>query len=157
MDSAILAIRYAQLTLFGLIFVLASFYSITTLVVLRLYHRNQILTVNLCVAAIGCSAYWFYFYTALTFFPQYFLNPDRCPANSYFEMMCTLQVPLAMITVSVHRCCSILYHTKAFFKTKRWVILCIASQWTVGFLVALPRTRFNPLVRSHSGVYASEE
>jgi hypothetical protein len=61
-------------------------------------------------------------------------------------MMCTLQVPLAVIEVSVHRLCSVLYFTKPFFKKKRWAMICIASQWTIGIIVSLPRISFDNLV-----------
>ena len=150
MADVVLALQYVQLTIFSVIFILASFYSVATLAVIRLCHRNQLLTINLSLAAVGCSAYWIFMFTTLTFYPRYLLNPHMCPTTQYFEMVCTLQVPLAMIAMSAHRCCSIVYHTKAFFKTKRWVVLCIATQWTVGFLVALPRTQFIRPVRSSS-------
>ena len=146
MVDTILVIRYVQLTIFALIFILASFYSISTLVLFRLYQLNQLLTVNVCLAAIGCSAYWISFYTTLTFFPEYLMNPDLCPVLSYFEMMCTLQFSLSLIAVSVHRCCSIINHANGFFKTGKWIILCIASQWTLGFLLATPRIPFVQMV-----------
>ncbi|CAF0720890.1 unnamed protein product [Adineta ricciae] len=53
--------------------------------------------------------------------------------------MCTLQVPLALIEVSCYRLCCIVYHTKAFFRRKQWIITCVLSQWTFGILISLLR------------------
>jgi hypothetical protein len=60
--------------------------------------------------------------------------------------MCTIQVPLAVAEVSVHRLCSVVYPRKPFFKKKQWAIICIASQWTVGIIFALPELSTSNLV-----------
>ncbi|CAF0937562.1 unnamed protein product [Rotaria sordida] len=53
-------------------------------------------------------------------------------------MIFTIQVPCSFVAVSIHRCCSIVYYTKSFFKTKQWIILCIGSQWLLGFILSIP-------------------
>jgi hypothetical protein len=63
---------------------------------------------------------------------------NTCTLVLYAETMCTIQVPLAFIIVSIHRLCSIVYHTKGFFKTKQWLKICIASQWIAGLILSLP-------------------
>jgi hypothetical protein len=88
------------------------------------------------------------YYLILEFSPQYLSGYQTCIAFDYFEMICTFQVPLAVVQASVHRLCSIVYHTKSFFKKKRWAIICIASQWAVGILFSLLRISFNNPVRN---------
>ncbi len=49
----------------------------------------------------------------------------------------TLQIPLNFVTVSINRFCSVVYYHKNFFKTKRWILICILSQWIFGILCIL--------------------
>ncbi|UJR21679.1 hypothetical protein I4U23_024756 [Adineta vaga] len=117
---------------------LASIYSISTLCIRRFHNVNNVFTVNLCVAAICCGTYWLCTLTLQRFHPELFSNSTICGVLNYFQMMCTLQAPLAMIEVSVYRLCRVVYHTKIFFRRKEWIILCIISQWMSGILVSLP-------------------
>jgi hypothetical protein len=47
-------------------------------------------------------------------------------------------IPFSFVTFTVHQFCSIEYHTKPFLKTKRWIAICIASQWIVECIISLP-------------------
>jgi hypothetical protein len=51
--------------------------------------------------------------------------------------MCTFQVPLAFLAISVNRLCSIVYHTKVFFKRKQWIS---------GIIFSMPRIPFSDRV-----------
>ncbi|CAF1516665.1 unnamed protein product [Adineta steineri] len=57
--------------------------------------------------------------------------------------MFNLQVSLAVVEASFNRLCSIVYHTKPFLRTKRWAIICIVSQWTIGIILTVPTISFN--------------
>ncbi|CAF1141024.1 unnamed protein product [Adineta ricciae] len=49
-----------------------------------------------------------------------------------------MDIPFAFIAFTTHRCCSLLYHTKVFFKTKQWITICITLQWIIQFILSLP-------------------
>jgi hypothetical protein len=95
-------------------------------------------TLNVCISMICCAIFWIPYKTTRLINPQVVLFHDICILIDYTHVACTIQVPLSLIVISVHRFYSIVYHTKLFFKSKQWVIICIASQWIFGLLVALP-------------------
>ncbi|CAF4080024.1 unnamed protein product [Adineta steineri] len=70
-------------------------------------------------------------------------NGNVCIVATYFEMMCNLQVSLAIVGASFNRLCSIVYHTKPFLRTKKWTIICVIGQWAVGIILSLPDLPFN--------------
>ena len=146
MDSTF-AINIFQLIIFCLIILLAGFYSISILCFYRVYHSNNIFTVNLCCAAICCCVHWISSYILLICFPRYLMRPNVCTAMDYFETMCTIQVPLAVLIVSIHRFCCVIYHAKRFFKTKKWAMICITIQWFVGFCISIPYVPLNHRVK----------
>jgi hypothetical protein len=137
-----------EITLFVITILLAIIYLIPILFIRQFHNINNVFTVNICFASICCCTYWLSFYLILEFSSQYLSGDQTCIAFNYFQMMCTIQVPLAVVQASVHRLCSIVYHTKLFFRKKRWAIICIASQWTVGIIFALPRISLNDPVRN---------
>ncbi|CAF0859162.1 unnamed protein product [Adineta ricciae] len=66
------------------------------------------------------------------------MKPELCILFYYAFNIASLAIPFAFIAFTIQRFCSLLYHTKHFFKTKRWIALCIASQWFVEFIISLP-------------------
>ncbi len=59
----------------------------------------------------------------------------------------TLEIPLSFATISIHRFCSVVYYHKNFFKTKKWIFICILGQWIFGILSILPILSGIQLVR----------
>jgi len=148
MMNFVTILNIIQIILLILTILLAIIYLIPILLIRQFHNINNVFTVNICFASICCCIYWLFYYIILEFDPQYFSAVQTCIAFNYFQMMCTIQVPLAVVEASVHRLCSIVYHTKPFFKKKRWAIICIASQWTVGIVFSLPRISINDPVRN---------
>jgi hypothetical protein len=136
-----------QIAILALIILLALVYSIPILIIHRFHNVNNLFTVNVCLAVICCAVYYLSYTTASQIDSQSLFTGEICAVLNYFQMMCTIQVPLALIAVSIHRLCSVVYHTKVFFRKQRWVIICIASQWTAGILLVLPPTIINNSVR----------
>jgi len=138
-----------RIILFGLIILVATIYSIPILFIRRFHHRNNILTLNICLVTICCCLYWVFFYTMLyinisgTY--QYMLN--TCIFVYIVPTILTLQIPFSFVTVSVNRFCCVVYYHKNFFKTKRWILICILSQWIFGILCILPTLLGIQLVR----------
>lgn len=127
---------------------LALIYSIPIVSIDRFRNFNNFFTVNLCLSTISCNVYWLIHYLLLKFHPQYLSVKPACYLLNYFETMCTLQVPLAFLAVSVHRLCAIIYHTKPFFRRIQWLVLCTIVQWTSGILLSLPTIPFQGEVKT---------
>ncbi|CAF2132570.1 unnamed protein product [Rotaria magnacalcarata] len=131
------AIDLVSITTFTLIIVLALIYSIPIICIRRFHHNNNMLTVNICFATICCGLSWFSFYAAAILI-------GRDGNNSLFVIFnmitiaFTIQVPFSFVAASIHRCCSIIYHANAFFKTRQWIALCIGSQWLLCLVLSLP-------------------
>jgi hypothetical protein len=139
MTSVTTILMSIEITLFIITILLTFIYLIPILLIRRFHNVNNVFTVNLCFAAICCDTYTLATYLTSNFFPTNFIDPVICFVLTHFGMMCTIQVPLALVEVSIHRLCSVVYHTKPFFKKKQWLIICISSQWTAGFIFSLPQ------------------
>lgn len=127
-----------QTILFILIILLALIYLMPIIFLTRFHRRNNVLTLNVCVATIFCCAVWL---------PdaKIFTSADTLARWEQFytylrvlQTLFTIQVPFSFVLVSIHRYCSIVYRKQSFFKTKRWIVLCIASQWSLGTVLAWP-------------------
>ncbi|CAF3909819.1 unnamed protein product [Rotaria magnacalcarata] len=137
MAPTLCAIDLVSIITFTLIIVLALIYSIPIICIRRFHHNNNMLTVNICFATICCGLSWFSFYAAAILI-------GRDGNNSLFVIFnmitiaFTIQVPFSFVAASIHRCCSIIYHANAFFKTRQWIALCIGSQWLLCLVLSLP-------------------
>jgi hypothetical protein len=139
-------VGFVQISLYGVIILLALAYYILITLIRQFHHRINIFTVNVAVAALCCSLYWMIFYIMTAVNVRQLYAVKYCSLLIYAQMMCTLQLSLALIVVSIHRLCSIVYHTKIFFKSRKWVIMCVACQWISGIVVSLPLWIRDPLV-----------
>jgi hypothetical protein len=85
------------------------------------------------------SAIYFIIYTTMSYFENARLvTPQSCAILYYAYSIAVIGIPFAFVTFTVHRFCSIVFHTKPLFKTKKWVMICIASQWIGEGIVSLP-------------------
>ena len=147
MTELVDVIHYIQIFFIILTILLALIYSLPIVFIRRFRNFNNIFTVNLCIATVCSNLYWMLYYLLLKFHPQYLAEETTCFILIYLEMMCTFQVPLAFLVVSVNRLCSIVYHTNAFFRRKQWITLCISVQWIIGIVLSIPTISFNQNVR----------
>jgi hypothetical protein len=116
--------------LFSLIFVLSLIYSTTISFVRRFHHRTDIFTLNICLAAMCCSTYYISYFVLYDYHTELMLIDNICMWLIYLRMMSSCQIAFAFITVTTNRLVSMIYHLNPFFKTKRWIFLCIICQWT---------------------------
>ena len=79
---------------------LAVIYLSPVLLIRRFHNTNNVYTANICFATICCCSYWLFFYIALEFYPEILSGSRFCLASNYFGMMCTFQVPLAVVGAS---------------------------------------------------------
>lgn len=138
MASATYILFWVQILLVGLTLVLACLNSLVIVFVRRFRDRLNVFTFNLCLANIVCCLVWLVYDLLTEFDPRQLSRKETCRLMIYAQMMCTLHLPLAFLVVSIHRCCSIMNHSNLFYKSQRWMIICLVSQWSVGFLLPLP-------------------
>jgi hypothetical protein len=138
-----------RIILFGFTILVASIYSIPILFIRHFHHRNNILTLNICLTTIYCCLYWFVFYIMLDFntYNTYAFMLNTCVFVFIVPTILTLEIPLSFATISIHRFCSVVYYHKNFFKTKKWIFICILGQWIFGILSILPILSGIQLVR----------
>jgi len=127
-----------KISAFGISILLALIYSLTIFFIRRFHHRPNILTLNICVSMICASIFWMDYFIMWEYYIQDLFTKKNCTFLFYLQSISTSLVPLAFVTLTINRFCSIIYSTKAFFKTKKFVIICVASQWIVACILSLP-------------------
>ncbi|CAF1365890.1 unnamed protein product [Adineta steineri] len=116
------------------VLLIALVYSCLILLISRFRHQNNMFILNLCVNTMTTCIYFIiYFYAIYYDMPQ-----SMCILFNYAFNIASIQIPFAFVAFTVHRFCVIVYHTKALFKTKQWVVICILTQWIAQFVISLP-------------------
>jgi hypothetical protein len=123
---------------FGITILIALIYSLIILLIRRFHNRLNILTVNICVAIISASIFWMGYFIMWEYYIQDLFTEKTCSFLFYLQSISTCLPPLAFVTLTINRLCSIIYSRKAFFKTKKFVVICIATQWIVACILSLP-------------------
>jgi hypothetical protein len=134
----------------GFLFVtttLCLIYSLPILFVKRFRHRTNILTLNICLTIMCFSAIHIVCSVITVYYPKILLNSFVCNLTTYIRIMISFQTAFAFVTVSIHRLGCVVYCSNVFFKTKKWVIVCIASQWIIGLIAPLVFLTANSSVR----------
>jgi hypothetical protein len=117
----------------GIIFI-ALVYSCLIIFLRRFHHQNNIFILNLCINIILTCIYFIIYFKAVYFH----ISPAFCIFFHYAFNVASVEIAFAFVAFTIHRFCSIVYHTKPLFKTKKWVIICISSQWIGQFIISLP-------------------
>ena len=113
-------------------------YCIPVIFLQRFHHRRYIFTINICISIFFCSIYWSVAFTMIKVDIRQFYNRTTCSLVFYVQLMCTLQVALALIVVSVHRLCCVIYSNSRFSDSKHWIWTCIGCQWLAGLILSFP-------------------
>ncbi len=127
-----------KIILFGISILLALIYSLPILLLRRFHHHLNLLTVNICLAMIVTSIYWMGYFIMWEYDIANLFTQKTCTFLFYLQSMNSCFVPFAFVTLTINRFCSIIYRTKVFFKTKRFMVICVASQWIAACLLSLP-------------------
>jgi hypothetical protein len=123
-----------QYSLYTAILFIAVVYSCLIIFLRRFHHRNNIFILNLCINIIFTCVYFIIYFKAVYFN----IPPGLCIFFHYAFNVASIEIPFALVVFTVHRFCSIVYHTKPLFKTKQWIAICISSQWIGQFVISLP-------------------
>jgi hypothetical protein len=132
-----------RIIVLGFVSILACLYAIPLCFIRRFHTPANLLTLNVCIAAFVCSTYWTIFYTMDTYYPQIIWTPQSCTVIPYLHNMVNSQELYAVCLVSLNRLFAIVYKNKAFFRTKRWVAVCVSAQWVAGALMPAPALASN--------------
>ena len=125
-------------TLYALVALLALIYSLPILYHRRFQHRNNLFTSNFCLTTTFSCLWWIP--TAISTLCGYsweFLSAER-PWLYILQSISDTAIPYSLVLVSFHRCCSIVYSHKSFFRSNRWLVVCFVGQWVVATLLSIP-------------------
>ncbi|CAF1318692.1 unnamed protein product [Rotaria sp. Silwood1] len=128
-------VALVQIALFTIILFFTLIYSIS---ILFIHHRNNILILNICITATITCIYFIIYFILYIFNQNLLFTEHWCHILLYAYNISSIGIPFSFVAISVHRYFSIIYHTKRFFKTKQWIIICISSQWITELIISLP-------------------
>lgn len=121
-------------SLYGIIACIALIYSCLIIFLRRFHHRNNAFILNLCINTIFTCLYFIIYFNA----GSYFLSPAECIFFHYAFNVASVELAYAFLAFSIYRFCSVVYHNRPLFKTKKWIVICISSQWIGQFVISLP-------------------
>jgi hypothetical protein len=127
-----------KITFFGVTILLTLIYSIPILFIRRFQHPVNLLTLNICLTTICTSIYWMVYFIMWEYYIEYLFTSMTCTFLFYIQTVSVCQVSFAFVMITINRYCSIVHSTKAFFKTKTFVAICVASQWFVCCVLSVP-------------------
>ena len=113
-------------------------YSLPILCIRRFQHHNNIFTLNVCLTTILCSIVYGISFVWPLFGDAYLQSIHRNRWLSNIQTLVGASLLLSFGLVAFHRCCSIVYYQNRFFRTKQWVMVCLASQWILATLISFP-------------------
>ena len=112
-------------------------YCIPIISVQHLRTKNNLITVNVCLAMTLCILYWAgYFSFELFFICQ--SNYKWTASITYIRTTVNCQAAFSLCVLSIYRFCTIVYGQKRWFNKRRSMILSVISQWIMCFLLPVP-------------------
>jgi hypothetical protein len=127
-----------RIIVLGIVSILTCVYAIPICFIRRFHTPLNLLTLNVCIAAFVCSNFWIIFYVMDAYFPHIFYTTQSCLPILYLKNMVICEELYAVCVVSLNRLFTIVYKNKPFFRTKKWVAVCVSAQWILAALLALP-------------------
>ena len=123
-----------QYCVYSVILFISVVYSILIICVRRFRHQNNIFILNLCITIILTCIYFMIYFKAIYFDK----STAECILFHYTFNIALVQIAYAFVAFTIHRFCSVVYNANNFFKTKRWVMIFISSQWIFQWILSLP-------------------
>ena len=121
-------------TLYGLALFFALLYACLLVFIRHFHTQNNMFILNILINTITSIVYFIIYFYAVS----YEMPASLCILFQYAFNIASMQGPCAFVAFTIHRFCAIVYHTKAFFKTKKWTILCISIQWITQSIASVP-------------------
>jgi hypothetical protein len=104
----------------------------------RFHHHTNMFILNICVSFLLNAIYFTNYLTMLYFDLGRLFVLQTCNFLFYSYNIASVMTPLSFVNFTIHRYCSIVHYTKPFFKRKRWVVICIVSQFIAELIIASP-------------------
>jgi len=142
-DQIVAIVTIVRIIVLGLVSVAACLYAIPLGFIRRFHTPVNLLTLNVCIAAFVCSTYWIIFYIMNAYYPEIIWTPQSCVVIPYLQNVMDCQELYAVCLVSINRLFTIVYKNKPFFRTKKWVAVCVTAQWILAALIPLPALASN--------------
>jgi len=127
-----------QELVYGLILLFSFIYSSLILSIPRFRHGNNIFILNICFSVMSASAYYVVFFAMDYYALSRLYGYDTCSLVFYIYCFAAITIPFSFVTFTIHRFCATVYQRKPFFKTKKWLIICIGTERIAEFLLAIP-------------------
>ncbi|UJR21716.1 hypothetical protein I4U23_024793 [Adineta vaga] len=125
-----------QIVVAVLILCFALLYSIPLIFIRRFQQHNNILTLNFSLITVASVIYWISYFVIIQANQTIVISKHICAILNIIQTLVTLQFSFSIVTISIHRCCLIIYYNKFFFKSKRWVIICLCAQWILALILS---------------------
>ena len=138
METSIFVLLIALSALYATTALLAVAYSLPILCVRRFQRRNNMFTLNVgLTTAFNCLAWLPTSISPLFGYPRAVVR-RRLPWLYVVQILSEMAVPFSLVLVLFHRCGSIIFPQRRFFRTKQWMLVCFIGQWTVSGLLITP-------------------
>jgi len=135
------------MTLFSLTTILCLIYCIPILLVKRFHRRTHMLTFNICSTMLCFGIIHIVYLTICVYYTKILSNNFLCNLITYLRVMITFQLAFGLVMGSIYRLGCVIYYSKNFFRTRKWFIVCIVSQWILGIVLPLALLSKNDAVR----------
>jgi len=146
-----------NITILGLLIVSSTIYLLPLLCLSRFHTISNAFTGNVAFAIWFSASSWFIIMILTNYKTEIFNTSASCLIINFFQTFSTIHIPLALISVSLNRVCSIIYPAKAYFRSKHWTVVSIGSQWILGFLLSLPHLFSTDYVRQKKTTHVKIE
>ena len=138
METSVFILYIAVIVLYIITVLLAVIYSLPMLCVQRLQRRKNILTLNICLtAAFSCLSWLPTSISPLFGYPRAVVRRQH-PWLYVLQILSNTAVPYSLALVPFHRCGSIVFPQRRFFRTKKWMLVCFIGQWIASGLLTTP-------------------
>ncbi|CAF4017829.1 unnamed protein product [Rotaria sp. Silwood1] len=129
---------YIKVVLLGSSSIASLFYALSICFIRRFHNSIHFLSANVSIAVFICCTYWSIYFFLNTFYPNILWSEQSCLFIIYLQTATNFGVVWALCVISLNRLFAVVYQNKIFFRTKRWTIVCISTQWILTVLLASP-------------------
>ncbi|CAF0874567.1 unnamed protein product [Adineta steineri] len=127
-----------KIILSGISALIALLYCIPIIFLRRFHDTFNLLVLNLCSGVFFATGYYVGYFTVYHFYLYFFWTQPFCNFLYCILFIAVSEIPFGLVTLSLIRYCTIVHHTKGFFKTKIFLALCLVSQRIIECLLLLP-------------------
>jgi hypothetical protein len=137
-QQVIVILVITKAIILGFISIGACLYAIPLCFIKRFHTPLHLLSLNVCITAFICGTFWAIYFIMTTFYFDILWTAKSFIPILYVQTTVNCQVLYALCMVSLNRLLTIVYKNNAFFRTNKWVAICVSSQWIFAAAIPLP-------------------